>query len=234
MVEGIIRGLDNFTSREVAFCPLGNKKGLIENFEENYVNFEIDALIHGEVKCIDYVDAGDICMTNYASAGSLSRIINEVKSAKKTAQNSKHKWLKSIKHMLNIISYVIYSKNEKLKIEIDGEKLLDNYTMAHIANGSMLGHTENDNLEDGRLEYILVKKCSLLKRIELVKKILTKKLAPIDNFIYIGNCKKFSISAEDGKNTIMSYDGRAIKRDSLKGNVKNKQVKLVIPQVKGI
>ena len=71
MVEGIIKGLDCFENREVAFCPLGNKNRLIKNFEENYVNLKIDALLNGEVKCIDYVDAGDVCLTNYALAGGL-------------------------------------------------------------------------------------------------------------------------------------------------------------------
>ncbi|MBE5935046.1 MAG: hypothetical protein E7262_04560 [Lachnospiraceae bacterium] len=232
MVEGIIRGLDSFDNREVAFCPLGNKKGLIENFEENYVNFNIDSLINGEVKCIDYVDAGDICMTNYASVGGLSKLITELKVYKNIIVNSKKDYFSKMKQYLKIARTIIFTKNDKLEIEIDDEKLEDNYTMAHIANGSLLDNDTDQILEDGKLEYILVKKCSLLKRLELVKRILTGKLAPIDNLVYMGNCKKFAINDTKGKNVLMSYDGRVEKRSHLRGNIKNKKVKLVIPQVK--
>ena len=232
MIEGIIRGLDSFENREVAFCPLGNKKGLIENFEENYVNFNIDSLINGEVKCIDYVDAGDICMTNYASVGGMAKLINELKIYKKIIVSSKKDYINKIKQCVKIVKTVIFTRNDKLEIELDDEKLEDSYSMVHIANGSMMDNDSEKILEDGMLEYVLIKKCSILKRVELVKKILTGKLAPIDNFIYMGNCKKFVINDQNGRNVLMSYDGRIERRSHLSGNIKNKKVRLVVPQVK--
>ena len=96
----------------------------------------------------------------------------------------------------------------------------------------MIKDNEKNNLEDGKLEYLLVKKCSVIKRFELLKKIITGQLAPIDDFVYMGNCKKFSISESRGRNVLMSYDGRIEKRNILQGNLKNKKVKLVIPQAK--
>lgn len=232
MVEGIIRGLDSYENREVAFCPLGNKKGLIENFEENYVNFNIDALINGEVKCIDFVDAGDICMTNYASVGNMAKLVEDTKECKNNIVESKRDYFNKIIQYIKILFGVIFTKNENLEIKIDDKKLDDSYSMAHIANGSLLSNDNEDNLEDGELEYLLVKKCSFINRIKLVKRILTGKLAPIDNLVYMGNCKKFAINVEKGRNAVMQYDGRTIKRNCLQGNVKNQKVKLVIPQIK--
>ena len=52
IVEGIIKGLDGYDNREVAFCPLDNEKSMLKNFEENYVSFKIDAFINGDLKCI--------------------------------------------------------------------------------------------------------------------------------------------------------------------------------------
>ena len=232
MVEGIIRGLDTFENREVAFCPLGNKKGLIENFEENYVNFNIDSLINGEVKCIDYVDAGDVCMTNYASVGALAKLINEIKVYKHIISNNNKDHIMKLKQYIRIAQSVLFTRNDRLEIELDDEKLEDNYSMVHIANGSMLENENDKILEDGELEYVLIKKCSIIKRLKLVKRILTGKLAPIDNLVYMGSCRKFAINDTKGRSVLMSYDGRVEKRNSLQGNIKNKKVRLVVPRVK--
>ncbi len=232
MVEGIIRGLDTFENREVAFCPLGNKKGLIENFEENYVNFNIDSLINGEVKCIDYVDAGDVCMTNYASVGALAKLINEIKVYKHIISNNNKDYIRKIKQYMKIAQSVLFTKNDRLEIELDDEKLEDNYSMVHIANGSMFENENDKILEDGELEYVLIKKCSIIKRLKLVKRILTGKLAPIDNLVYMGSCRKFAINDTKGRSVLMSYDGRVERRSQLRGNIKNKKVRLVVPQPK--
>ena len=232
MVEGIIKGLDSFENREVAFCPLGNKKGMLKNFEDNYVNFKIDALINGEVKCIDYVDAGDICMTNYASVGAMSNAINDLNILKSIGIEGKNNLFTKAKMFIKIAKNIFDSMNEKLEITIDDEKREDCYSLAHIANGSSLSNKDKDeeSLEDGVLEYILVRKCSLLKKLQIIKKMIKGNLTPIDDVVYIGCCKKFSIEEKHGKNIIMSYDGRSEKRSKLEGNVKNKMVKIVVPQ----
>ena len=232
MVEGIIKGLDSFENREVAFCPLGNKKGMLKNFEDNYVNFKIDALINGEVKCIDYVDAGDICMTNYASVGAMSKAINDLNILKSIGIEGKNNLFTKAKMFIKIAKNIFDSINEKLEITIDDEKREDCYSLAHIANGASLSNKDKDeeSLEDGVLEYILVRKCSLLKKLQIIKKIIKGNLTPIEDVVYIGCCKKFSIEEKHGKNIIMSYDGRSEKRSKLVGNVKNKMVKIVVPQ----
>ena len=232
MVEGIIKGLDSFENREVAFCPLGNKKGMLKNFEDNYVNFKIDALINGEVKCIDYVDAGDICMTNYASVGAMSKAINDLNILKSIGIEGKNNLFTKAKMFIKIAKNIFDSMNEKLEITIDDEKREDCYSLAHIANGASLSNKDKDeeSLEDGVLEYILVRKCSLLKKLQIIKKIIKGNLTPIEDVVYIGCCKKFSIEEKHGKNIIMSYDGRSEKRSKLVGNVKNKMVKIVVPQ----
>lgn len=236
MVEGIIKGLDSFENREVAFCPLGNKKGMLKNFEENYVNFKIDALINGEVKCIDYVDAGDICMTNYASVGAMSNAINDLNILTDTEKEENKNFFKKAKMFAKIAKNILISMNEKLEITIDDEKREDSYSLAHIANGASLNNKSKDeeSLEDGVLEYILVKKCSLLKKLQIIKKMIKGNLTPIDDMVYIGCCKKFLIEEKHGKNVIMSYDGRSEKRSKLEGNVKNKMVKIVVPQLEKI
>ena len=232
MVEGIIKGLDSFENREVAFCPLGNKKGMLKNFEKNYVNFKIDALINGEVKCIDYVDAGDICMTNYASVGAMSYAINDLNVLNSIETEENKNFFKKAKMFVKIAKNILISMNEKLEITIDDEKREDSYSLAHIANGASLSNKSKDeeSLEDGVLEYILVKKCSLLKKLQIIKKMIKGNLTPIDDMVYIGCCKKFSIEEKHGKNVIMSYDGRSEKRSKLEGNVKNKMVRIVVPQ----
>ncbi len=52
IVEGIIKGLDSYDNREVAFCPLDNEKGMLKNLEENYVSIKIEAFVNDELKCI--------------------------------------------------------------------------------------------------------------------------------------------------------------------------------------
>lgn len=236
MVEGIIKGLDSFENREVAFCPLGNKKGMLKNFEDNYVNFKIDALINGEVKCIDYVDAGDICMTNYASVGAMSNVISEINILNGIGTVSKNTIIKKVKTYISVIKNIVLSMNEKLEVTIDDEKREDSYSLAHIANGTSYNDNSKDeeSLEDGVLEYILVKKCSLVKKIKIIKKMVNGTLTPKDDMVYIGCCKKFSIAEKNGKNIIMSYDGRSEKRSKLEGNVRNKKVKIVVPQIEKI
>ena len=228
MVEGIIKGLDGYDNREVAFCPLDNKKGMLKNFEENYVNFKIDALINGDVKCIDYIDAGDICLTNYASVGAMSQVINEISTIKENNNLNKNK----IRIFFKIAKAAVFNKNEKLEIKIDDNLLEEDYTLAHIANGVGFNKEDSDNsIEDGVLEYILVKRCSLIKRLEIIMKMINGTLTPIDDLVYIGNCTKFSISNKNGKNVLMSYDGRNEKRNRLEGYIKNKKVKIVVPGV---
>lgn len=228
MVEGIIKGLDGYDDREVAFCPLDNKKGMLKNFEENYVNFKIDALINGDVKCIDFIDAGDVCLTNYASVGAMSQVINEISAIK---ENKKCYWNK-LKSIIKIVKDVIFNKNEELEVKIDDNIFEEDYTLAHIANGTSFTKEDNGkSLEDGVLEYILVKKCSVIKKLGIIKRIVDGTLTPMDDLVYMGNCTKFSISNKNGKNVFMSYDGRNEKRNRLEGHVKNKKVKIVVPGV---
>lgn len=231
MVEGIIKGLDGLENREVAFCPLDNKKGMLKNFEENYVNFKIDALINGDVKCIDYIDAGDVCLTNYASVGAMSHAVNEITALKENKNN--HLYFGKIKAILKIAKDILFNRNEKLEVKIDDNIFEDEYSLAHIANGVSFNKklASENSLEDGLLEYILVKKCSLIKRVEIIKKIIDGTLTPMDDIVYMGSCSKFSISNKSGKNILMSYDGRNEKRSRLEGNVINKKVKIVVPGV---
>ena len=234
MVEGIIKGLDSFENREVAFCPLANEKGMLKNFEDNYVNFKIDALINGEVKCIDYVDAGDICMTNYASVGAMSNAINEINVLNNSISIAeKNVFIEKVRTYIRVIKSVLLSMNERLEITIDDEKREDSYSLAHIANGTSYnnGTKDEEGVEDGVIEYILVKKCSLIKKLKIIKKMINGTLTPIDDVVYIGCCKRFSIEEKSGKNIVMTYDGRREKRRKLEGNVRNKMVKIVVPQI---
>ena len=52
MVEGIIRGLDTFENREVAFCPLGYNIKSEENLIDNYAIIDLDALVTGKVAVV--------------------------------------------------------------------------------------------------------------------------------------------------------------------------------------
>ena len=128
---------------------------------------------------------------------------------------------------------VFINTQERLEITIDDEKREDSYSLAHIANGTSYnnGTKDEEGVEDGVIEYILVKKCSLIKKLKIIKKMINGTLTPIDDVVYIGCCKRFSIEEKSGKNIVMTYDGRREKRRKLEGNVRNKMVKIVVPQI---
>ena len=114
------------------------------NYLFNYVNFKIDALINGEVKCIDYVDAGDICMTNYASVGAMSNAINEINVLNNSISIAeKNVFIEKVRTYIRVIKSVLLSMNERLEITIDDEKREDSYSLAHIANGTSYNNGQN-------------------------------------------------------------------------------------------
>ncbi|MBO5476891.1 MAG: YegS/Rv2252/BmrU family lipid kinase [Clostridia bacterium] len=210
--DGTLNRVVNIMMKYSIKTPLGVIPAGTSNDFAKHINMPnnfyecIDKILANNVKPIDVGKANDKYFINVCSAGLFT--------------NSSQKADKNLKKALGKLSYFITGAKElfkfrpfSVKIETDEELFLEKINLFLIFNGSSVGgmtyFTSDSSIQDGLLDLVIIKNCSLHELGGLVANIMAGRSFDDKNVIYKktktisiqklkGNCDKPDVDGDEG------------------------------------
>ena len=197
--DGTLHRVINWLMRNEIKIPLGIiGSGTSNDFATHLKIYEEDAYfdaIAGNFTRL--VDLGLVneeeYFINVASAGFLTSIAHEVNSRQKN-------FLGKIAYYIHGLGEIPNFKSVKIKISADGENFEIEAFLFLILNSPAVAGMKNvvnaAQIDDGKLDFIAIKKCSPRKILELTKKIFSGSCVDNEPNIFHIQAKSFEISSE--------------------------------------
>ncbi len=230
-IRNVITGLEKMDRVEIAFYPSGTTNDFLKCFGEKTACFrDIEALIKGEAKCIDYLSTNYGASLNAISIGIDSDMIKMI--------NGIRQWQfmnNFFPYILGFIKGVLCSKRKKYQMTINGIELNEDAVELVFANGGVLGGKlrffSNVNITDGTGDYVVVTAKSFFTKMKLICRLMNHKKAMKYEHMLRGKYRKITVKRADQKSFLASYDGEIVSiPDKLEITVKTKALRFVIPK----
>ncbi|KAF5072952.1 hypothetical protein DSECCO2_196580 [anaerobic digester metagenome] len=230
----VLRGIDSFQNREIAFFHNGGKADFLENFEEKQLFMDLDSLIGGQVTYLDYVQLQDVICCNSLSVGAdvrMQLIADKIKKTMSISDNFAYR-------LALLLDTLVGFKSEELHITIDGKNYNGNYLLAHIANGkcynSIFYPTKEHTPVDGELDILLWKESTTMRWLEGYNAYRMGNLATLSDVLIHIKGKQFKISSSDGRKLLFQCDGVEQYCEEMSGNLQQGGIPFVLPKGVGV
>ena len=152
----------------------------------------IERILAHKTMRVDLGRIGEAYFINVASAGVMTNIAHEVDVRLKNALGKMAYYLKGISELPKF-------RSVKFSIEADGEKREEEGFLFVIANSGVVGSFNNvaahASIDDGKLDLLLVKKCSLPELVALTAEIVAGRGISEKNVLYL-QASEFHIEAD--------------------------------------
>ena len=196
--DGTVHGIVNIIVKEELNLPMGIfSSGTSNDFAthlglagrlENY----IDNILMGRTRWIDLGRIGEEYFINVASAGVMTNIAHEVDVRLKNALGKMAYYLKGIGELPRF-------RSVKFTIEADGERYEEEGFLFVLVNSDVVAGFSNvaaqAKIDDGKLDFLLVRKCSIPELMALTAEIVSGRGISEKNVLYL-QAKHFRISAD--------------------------------------
>ena len=226
----VLRGIDSFEKREIAFFPNGREADFLENFSRKYLFFNLESLIEGSAVNIDYVQLKDFVCYNTISVGADARIQSIVdKIIKSISINNS-----IVYKFAFILDTLIGFKPEELHITIDGVNYDGTYLLAHVSNGkcynSILYPTKDRSPMDGKLDILLWKETTTMRWVKGYAHYKAGRLEKLSDMLIHVRGKEFEIASSDGRELLFHCDGVERTQASVSGALQVAGIPFVLPK----
>lgn len=196
--DGTVHEIVNIIVKEELDLPMGIfSSGTSNDFAthlglagrlENY----IDNILMGRTRWIDLGRIGEEYFINVASAGVMTNIAHEVDVRLKNALGKMAYYLKGIGELPRF-------RSVKFTIEADGERYEEEGFLFVLVNSDVVAGFSNvaaqAKIDDGKLDFLLVRKCSIPELMALTAEIVSGRGISEKNVLYL-QAKHFRISAD--------------------------------------
>ncbi|MEX5284273.1 YegS/Rv2252/BmrU family lipid kinase [Selenomonas sputigena] len=196
--DGTVHEIVNIIMKEELNIPMGIfSSGTSNDFAthlglagrlENY----IDNILTGRTRWIDLGRIGEEYFINVASAGVMTNIAHEVDVRLKNALGKMAYYLKGIGELPRF-------RSVKFIIEADGERYEEEGFLFVLVNSDVVAGFSNvaakAKIDDGKLDFLLVRKCSIPDLMALTAEIVSGRGISEKNVLYL-QAKHFRISAD--------------------------------------
>lgn len=209
-MRNVLQGGYKYKHAEFAFCPLGETNDFLKVFGDDIAPFkDIDRLIDGEVRYIDYIKTNYGCALNTVSFGIDSVLSETLENLSAYRIFGRHvpMFLAYVKAILGIKSYnFIYT--------VDNQVMNDNITELVVANGCVFGggmrFDRNPDIRDGKMKYIFATNQRAGQLLKIILSMLNGDLEGLGNRTISGECKSFSVQSVNGADIAFNLDGEVI------------------------
>lgn len=158
------------------------------------MNAYFDRIEAGETRFIDLGCVGDTCFINVASAGMLSSVAHEVDVRLKNALGKIAYYIKGLGELPKIRAF-------PLQIVSDGESFQAEVFLFVVANSSVVGSMKNIGtdieVDDGKLDLLAIRKCSIPKLMTILADLLAGKPISEKEYVYHTQAKEFTLSSTE-------------------------------------
>lgn len=209
-MRNMLSGFDNLDDVEVAFFPCGLTNDFLKVFgEKEKLFYNIEELINGEVMDVDYIKTEYGIALNTLSAG-----LDAYSQKKMEAFRVFTMFGNSLPYSVSLLSAVLFAKNNKFKIDIEGTIVEDAFTEVIFGNGYVLGggvfFDKGADIRDGKMAYALLSRVSGVKRIKALMDMGNKNFDKIDH-LKKGLCSSFLLRRSDGAPFVINHDGELVR-----------------------
>lgn len=229
-MRNILSGFDSLDDVEVAFFPCGLTNDFLKVFgDKQKLFYNIEELINGEVMDVDYIK------TEYGIAlNTLSVGLDAYSQTKMESFRVFTMFGRTLPYSVSLISAVLFAKNNKFIIDIEGDIIEDAFTEVIFGNGFVLGggvfFDDGADVQDGKLTYALLSRVAGFKRIKALMAMGAKNFSKVDHLTQ-GKCSSFTIKRSDGAPFVINHDGELV-RDvtEVNAHVVRKGLHFVVPK----
>lgn len=196
--DGTVHEVVNVIVREKLAIPLAIIGSGTSNDFATYLGLAdgleayIERILAHKTMRVDLGRIGEAYFINVASAGVMTNIAHEVDVRLKNALGKMAYYLKGISELPKF-------RSVKFSIEADGEKREEEGFLFVIANSGVVGSFNNvaahASIDDGKLDLLLVKKCSLPELVALTAEIVAGRGISEKNVLYL-QASEFHIEAD--------------------------------------
>lgn len=205
--DGTLHAVINWLKKSEINLPVGIIGSGTSNDFANYLEIDaekiFDAVAENKIRPVDLgLVNGKDYFINVASAGVFTSIAHEVDARQKNS-------LGKLAYYLHGIGEIPKFKSVPLKISADGKIFeLDAFLFLVLNSSAVAGLkkiTAATKIDDGKLDFIALKKCSPRSLINLAQKILSGKCIDDDENIFYVQAKTFKINSPE--KLISDFDG---------------------------
>ena len=198
--DGTLHEIVNILLREGMQIPIGIIASGTSNDFASFLGIDsdldsyIDAIADGRTMPIDIGFTSGEYFVNVASAGMLTSVAHEVDARLKNALGKMAYYLRGLGELPKF-------RSVQLTIDADGEVFEESAFLFVVVNSGVVGSLKNvavnARVDDGKLDLLLVRQCSLPELMALIAEIVAgRMLSNTKNVLYL-QAKKFHIACED-------------------------------------
>ncbi len=215
---------------EIAHYPCGATNDFLKVFgRSRKLFYNMDNLIRGEVRPMDYIKCTDANAMIFASTGITARVEQIAHRYKLLMAASS-----GIAYYLAFFITFLWNPIVDYAVEIDGEDYSGEYEMIYVGNGTTMGgiYTPFSNADptDGELEVLLLKKIPNIKLICVMQYFQKGMLDKLAESVVIKQARKISIRRKDEKEMLFNCDGEMIMRKRMQCEVVEGGINYVVPR----
>lgn len=234
----VVEGTLGYPNVDTACIPCGSGNDFVRNFgtKEDFLNLE--AMVQGERITIDLITTQYGIATAICSAGLDAQVAYGIPKFRRIPFCGGE-----TSYKLSIITSLCSKLGHQLRIEADGEVFEDNFLMLAICNGKTYGGgfiaSPNADMQDGLLDFVMVKKISRFRIAKVVntykqgKHIVNGKVLPeFQDIMTYRRVKEIHIQALDHRPIVVTKDGECAPRMQLDACITPNCANIVIPKRK--
>ena len=211
-LSNAIRNVENFDNLEFAYYPKGFANDFLRVFGSDESKFgNIDNLIDGEVRYIDYIKTNHGNCLNSFSVG-----LDSEQVIKMTQYRDASMFGIAIPYLMAFMYAILLSRPEELEIIINGEeRFTGRFSETFFGNGGIIGgriwFDPAPNITDGLGKVAVYKAVNRFNMIRTLIDLSQKKMDHKDRIRFEGFCKSISLRRRDGTPFVMDFDGEIMK-----------------------
>ncbi len=215
---------------ELAHYPCGTTNDFLKVFgRSRKLFYNMDNLIRGEVKQMDYINCIDSKAMIFISTG-ITAQVERIAHRQKLLLSVNYGFAYYFAFFLTFL----WNPSVEYAVEIDGVDYSGEYGLIYVGNGITLGGLytpfQDADPTDGRLEILLLKKISNIRLIKFMQYFQRGTLDKMADSLVILRGQKINIRRKDEKDMLFNIDGEMLIKNRMQCEVAEGGINYVVPR----
>ena len=231
----VLRGAYPYPQLEVGVVPCGSGNDFVRNFGTAEHFEDLEDNLSGKAATIDLMRANNGISAAICSVGLDANVAYSIPQFRRIPLCGGH-----MAYDLSILKCLLGPLGRAMHIELDGQNLDAEYTIAAVCNGKTYGSgyyaAPTANLQDGRMEVVLVKRLPLLRVAKLLSLYKAGEhihdgevIEELRDVMTYTQAERVHIVPADGKQVVVNVDGECNKVEGLSAEMLPAAARFVLP-----
>lgn len=194
--DGTLHNVANWLKKSGADLPVGVIGSGTSNDFATHLNLDaenfFDAAACGKTRAVDLGEANGEFFINVASAGAFTSIAHEVDSRQKNSLGKLAYYLRGLEEIPALKSFALSVRADGKNFELDAFLFL---VLNSPAVAGLKKITDATKIDDGKLDFLALKRCSPRDLLSLTQKIISGRTIEHEPNVFFVQAEKFEIRA---------------------------------------